>query len=225
MRVLVTALLVLSGCGDGGGGGSTAPAEDTGGKIAEKDDSYTKLIAKGEDVPECGEDNASQLIYVVEDEEFQVCRKGAWKAVDLKKGEPGKPGAAGEPGKDGEDGESAPAPQIVVKQWTCEESDEIGAVLSVVGTGVYVTELYDGGYQISCMAKVSDGEDSISYYHTDMWAPDTAAVKDDGIVRCQILSTLSADFRIETADVLYTKTLAPNNESVKPCTQIYPTAP
>jgi hypothetical protein len=65
---------------------------------------YALKVDNKRDVPSCNDDNAKQLVYVVETAEMLTCEKHNWVAIDLQ-GKPGADGKAGRDGKDGQDGQ------------------------------------------------------------------------------------------------------------------------
>lgn len=67
---------------------------------------YALKVDNKRDVPDCGDDNSKQLVWVVETSEMLTCEKRTWVAIDLKgkAGRDGKDGANGKDGKDGQDG-------------------------------------------------------------------------------------------------------------------------
>lgn len=61
---------------------------------------YALKVDNKLDVPDCSDDNAKQLVYVVETAEMLTCEKRNWVVIDLK----GKPGHDGKDGTNGRDG-------------------------------------------------------------------------------------------------------------------------
>lgn len=80
-----------------------APVDEETKEIASKDNSdrtYSQLIEREADLPECDSAHERQLVYVVETSQFKSCSKAEWKVVDIK----GKNGSNGKDGKDGTNG-------------------------------------------------------------------------------------------------------------------------
>lgn len=64
---------------------------------------YALKVDNKRDVPDCTDDNAKQLVYVVETAEMLSCEKRTWVAIDIK-GKDGKDGLDGQQGIAGRDG-------------------------------------------------------------------------------------------------------------------------
>ena len=101
MIKILTLFLFLVSCGTdsaSNGENSETEAKEKSVVTSSPDIESIALDAKS-DLPECGDDNRSQLAYVVSEDNFYVCQK-EWKLVAIK----GKQGDKGEKGEDGEDG-------------------------------------------------------------------------------------------------------------------------
>ena len=103
LAFIVLALATWS-CGFGkksDGGGSGGAAKDDA-----PSDRTSLAIQTKSDLPECGDGNASQLAYVLEEEMFYACSGSQWTAISIQgpKGDKGDTGSQGEQGDKGKNG-------------------------------------------------------------------------------------------------------------------------
>jgi hypothetical protein len=214
MRIILVLLLVSCGDGDGDGGQSAAPvASVEDGDDDKSQSSYTKLIAAGEDKPDCGEDNPSELIYVVDEEEFQYCDGGKWKSVDLK----------GEDGVDGKDGTDAELPAHIKRQWVCNGSSEVmDADLDLWAWNTYVTEFYDDSYEINCRTVINYLSSTSEFSFTDFWPADSPQIRQGRSVLCSTNSLMKAEFSLKEYNVTYSNPTDDDYLEVADCERMYP---
>lgn len=99
--IIMALTAILSGCGSDQGDDSAASTSPESDKLAEGKASSLgsiRLQAK-DDLPECTEENNTQLAYIIDDEAFYVCEALEWVEAEIK----GKDGQKGQDGSDGQD--------------------------------------------------------------------------------------------------------------------------
>lgn len=98
LLIIMSFVFVSCGGSDGGGSASDTPASEVN---AQSEDNPARnqsiTLASVSDLPDCDETIDKQLVYVLDEEMFYLCRKGEWVEVSIK-GEDGRDGVDGQDG-------------------------------------------------------------------------------------------------------------------------------
>jgi hypothetical protein len=164
------------------------------------------------ELPECNEANKSQLIYVIELKEFQVCDATKWAAIDIK-GSDGKDGANGSNGTNGSDGMS------IAKIFDCDGSEDLDdSAADKHASHSQWTQFTDGSWMGTCGASYFGSYHSVS--HETQWYPSNSlAVKVDQKLGC-IPTFVTARFNTLNKTVDYESHSDSNKETVT-CSEVY----